>query len=96
MDNSTLSTKLAEGTAEVTVKDGKVTLLDHVTSVFTKEQLIAAISDLNGKIDELAKAIDQTKANILNLEKQSTEVTASRDNFRELLKQVEKPVVDEK
>lgn len=90
MDQSTLSTKLESGDAEVKVEKGTVTLTETVTSTFKKDELSQNISNLTGKIEETEKAIDQTKANIANLENQVTVLRASRNNFRELLKQVEK------
>lgn len=89
MDNSTLSTKLESGDAEVSVDSGVVTLTETVTSTFKKEELSQNITNLNNKIEETEKAIDQTKANVATLEQQVVVLKASRENFRELLKQVE-------
>lgn len=89
MDNSTLSTKLENGEAEVTVDKGVVKLVETVTSTFQKDELQQNITNLTNKIEETEKAIDQTKINITNLESQVEVLKASRDNFRELLKQTE-------
>jgi len=88
-DQSTLSTKLANGNAELEVVEGTVTLKETVTSTFQKEDLIQNIANLTNKIEENDKAVDQTKANIAALEQHTAILKRSRENFRELLKQIE-------
>jgi len=88
-DQSTLSTKLANGNAELEVVEGTVTLKETVTSTFQKEDLIQNIANLTNKIEENDKAVDQTRANIVALEQHTAILKQSRENFRELLKQIE-------
>lgn len=85
-----LSTKLKNKDAEVKVEKEKVTLTETVVSVFSKAEIAQNVANLTSKIEEIEKSVDQTKANIINLEQQAVVLKASRDNFRELLKQVEK------
>lgn len=88
-DQSTLSTKLANGDAELEVDKGVVTLKETVTSTFKKDDLMQNIANLTNKIEENDKAVDQTKMNIAMLEQQTAVLKQSRENFRELLKQIE-------